>query len=47
MKRSDKFEIAMLIAYDRGVLKSISPTKADLAKLKAAASASNARMRIP
>ena len=39
MKRPDKFEHDMLKAYESGVLKSISPTKADLAKFKAAASA--------
>ena len=39
MKRFDKFEQDLLAAYEGGVLKSISPTKADLAKFKAAASA--------
>ena len=39
MKRFDKFEHDMLAAYEGGVLKSISPTKADLAAFKAAASA--------
>ena len=39
MKRPDKFEHDMLKAYEGGVLKSISPTKADLTKFKAAASA--------
>ena len=39
MKRFDKFEQDMLKAYEGGVMKSISPTKADLAKFKAAASA--------
>jgi predicted DNA binding CopG/RHH family protein len=39
MKRPDKFEQDMLKAYEGGVLKSISPTKADLVKFKAAASA--------
>ncbi len=39
MKRLDKFEQDMLKAYESGVLKSTSPSKADLAKFKAAASA--------
>jgi predicted DNA binding CopG/RHH family protein len=39
MKRADKFEQDMLKAYEGGVLKSISPSKADLAKFKAASSA--------
>jgi len=39
MKRPDKFEQDMLKAYELGELKSISPTKAALAKFKAAASA--------
>ena len=39
MKRFDKFEQDMLAAYEGGVLKSISPTKADLTKFKAAAAA--------
>ena len=39
MKRADKFEQDMLKAYEGDVLKSISPTKADLTKFKAAASA--------
>ena len=39
MKRPDKFEQDMLKAYEGGVLKSISPTKAELTKFKAAASA--------
>ncbi len=39
MKRFDKFEQDMLKAYEGGILKSISPTKADLTKFKAAASA--------
>ena len=32
MKRPDKFEQDMLKAYDSGIMKSTSPTKADLAK---------------
>ncbi len=39
MKRPDKFEQDMLKAYDSGALKSIAPSKAQLAKFKAAASA--------
>ena len=39
MKRPDKFEQDMLKAYESGVLKSISPTKSELAKFKAAATA--------
>ena len=39
MKRPDKFEQDMLKAYENGVLKSISPSKSELAKFKAAASA--------
>ena len=39
MKRPDKFEQDMLKAYERGTLKSTSPTKAELAKFKAAATA--------
>ena len=39
MKRLDKFERDMLKAYDGGILKSTSPTKAELAKFKAAATA--------
>jgi len=39
MKRCDKFEQDMLAAYVGGVLKSMAPTKADLTKFKAAASA--------
>lgn len=39
MKRPDKFEQDMLKAYESGVLKSISPSKSQLAKFKAAASA--------
>jgi predicted DNA binding CopG/RHH family protein len=39
MKRPDKFEQDMLNAYENGVLKSISPSKSQLAKFKAAASA--------
>ncbi len=39
MKRPDSIEQDLLAAYEGGVLKSISPTKAELAKFKAAASA--------
>ncbi len=39
MTRPDKFEQDMLKAYESGVLKSISPTKSELAKFKAAATA--------
>jgi predicted DNA binding CopG/RHH family protein len=39
MKRPDKFEQVMLNAYESGALKSISPSKSELAKFKAAASA--------
>ncbi len=39
MKAPDKFEQTMLKAYESEILKSVSPTKADLAKFKAAASA--------
>ena len=39
MKRPDRFDHDMLKAYERGVLKSISPTKAVLSRFKAAASA--------
>ena len=39
MKRPDKFDQDMLKAYEGDVLKSISPSKADLARFKAAASA--------
>jgi predicted DNA binding CopG/RHH family protein len=35
MKKIDSFEDDMLLAYDQGRLKSLSPTKADLAKFKA------------
>jgi predicted DNA binding CopG/RHH family protein len=39
MKKPDAFEEDILLAYDKGRLKSISPTKGDLAKFKAAATA--------
>jgi|GEM_PF-250948 len=39
MKQLDKFERDILATYEGGKLKSISPMKADLAKFKAAASA--------
>ena len=39
MKRLDTFEKDILDAYERGGLKSTSPSKAKLAKLKAAATA--------
>ncbi len=45
MKRPDKFEQVMLKAYDRGALKSISPSKSALAKFKAAASATFLKVR--
>ncbi len=39
MKKSDDYEKEILSAYEKGELKSISPTKAQLAKFKAAATA--------
>jgi predicted DNA binding CopG/RHH family protein len=39
MKKSDAFEKAILSAYEKGELKSIAPSKAKLAKFKAAATA--------
>ena len=39
MKNLDKFEKEILAEYDKGELKSIAPSKAKLAKFKAAASA--------
>lgn len=39
MKKLDKFEKEILAEYDKGELKSISPSKARLTKFKAAASA--------
>jgi predicted DNA binding CopG/RHH family protein len=39
MKKLDAFEQDMLTAYEKGELKSTSPSKAKLAKFKAAASA--------
>lgn len=39
MKKLDKFEKEILSEYDKGELKSISPSKARLTKFKAAASA--------
>ena len=39
MKKIDKFEKEILAEYDRGELKSTSPSKARLTKFKAAASA--------
>ena len=39
MKKPDAFDEDMLLAYDQGLLKSISPSKTDLARFKAAASA--------
>jgi predicted DNA binding CopG/RHH family protein len=39
MKKLDAFEKDLLDAFDKGELKSISPSKAKLAKFKAAASA--------
>jgi predicted DNA binding CopG/RHH family protein len=39
MKRLDKFEQDLLKAYESGAVKSISPSKSELAKFKAAASA--------
>ena len=38
MKKLDKFEKEILAEYDKGELKSTSPSKARLAKFKAAAS---------
>jgi predicted DNA binding CopG/RHH family protein len=39
MKKHDAFEQAILSSYEKGELKSTSPSKAKLAKFKAAASA--------
>jgi predicted DNA binding CopG/RHH family protein len=39
MKNPDEFENDILTAYDKGTLQSVSPKKTDLAKFKAAASA--------
>ena len=39
MKKLDKFEKEILAEYDKGELKSTAPSKAKLAKFKAAASA--------
>ena len=39
MKKLDKFEKEILAEYDKGELKSTSPSKASLTKFKAAASA--------
>lgn len=39
MKKLDAFEKDMLVAYENGELKSTSPSKAKLAKFKAAATA--------
>jgi hypothetical protein len=39
MKKPDAFEQEILAAYEKGELKSTSPSKAKLAKFKAAASA--------
>lgn len=39
MKKRDTFDEDMLSAYEKGILKSVAPTKAELAKFKAAASA--------
>jgi predicted DNA binding CopG/RHH family protein len=39
MKKLDAFELDILTAYEKGELKSTSPSKAKLAKFKAAASA--------
>lgn len=39
MKKLDKFEADILADYEQGELKSTSPKKSDLAKFKAAASA--------
>lgn len=39
MKKLDTFEQDMLAAYEKGALKSGSPSKAELAKFKAAATA--------
>jgi len=39
MKKLDKFEKEILAEFDKGVLKSTAPSKAKLAKFKAAASA--------
>ena len=39
MTKPDAFDEDILLAYDKGRLKSIAPSKTDLAKFKAAASA--------
>lgn len=39
MKKLDAFEEDLLVSYEKGELKSTSPAKADLAKFKAAATA--------
>ena len=39
MKKLDAFEEDILAAYEKGEIKSISPSKAELAKFKAAATA--------
>lgn len=39
MKKLDAYEEELLTAYEKGELKSTSPSKADLAKFKAAATA--------
>ncbi|WNV03246.1 antitoxin [Candidatus Methylospira mobilis] len=39
MKTLDAFEEDILVAYEKGELKSVSPSKANLAKFKAAATA--------
>jgi len=39
MKKLDKFEKEILGEYDKGALKSTAPSKAKLAKFKAAATA--------
>ncbi len=43
MKKPDPFETDILQAYDKGELKSVAPNRADLAKFKAAATATFAK----
>ena len=43
MKKPDPFETDILQAYDKGELKSVAPKRADLAKFKAAATATFAK----
>lgn len=45
MKKLDAFEEAILTSYEKGALQSTSPSRADLAKFKAAASATFLKTR--